>query len=343
MNTVKEFFKEEKLIHPSLADKLDDLTEEELDKLKKIDSLVLKISHLKRIRLPEIKVNKLDYVDDVIHVSDFTELYLERYHKLKEIILDKLDENEVSSIDKLSSGKASVVGMVRKIKEKEVIIEDNTGKISLKTDDDFIKDEVVGVKGKVIINKDETIMYPDKIIYPDVPLKKQINKTEEDIKGMFVSKVTEKVIDIVDAKNIDYLFSIEKTDQLSKLEIPCVVLDDKYTNDVNIKYVKDMTRLMVEPIKIVMHDGKEINKIMRDKGYDQVEVMLKLLKRRHLNPQKLGKHKDKFFLDDIPDIIHVKGEDTMVNYKGVTMVSTGKNKCYIINFKTRDIKEIEID
>lgn len=344
MKDIKEIIDKEKLIHPDLVDVLDDVSEDELEELLQLDVLVLKKEHLDRIRLPDIEYSKLDTVEgNELHVSDFTELYLDRYNYLREIILDKLKNNNISSIDNLDSGKYSVVGMVRKVKKDKVIVEDSTGRLNLKTDKEFIRDEVVGVTGNVIRNEDEIVMQVDKVVYPDVPLRKKVNKTDMELTGLFVTKVDSRVLDVIENKDLDYVFAIQDSEDLHDLDVSAVVLGENYNEQGNVKTVKDMTRLNLESIKIIIHNGKEVKKVKERMDYSQVEVMLKLLKRRHLNPQRLGRYKDKYLLEEVPDIIHMKGEDTMANYKGVTLISTGEDKGFIIDFHTRDIEEIELN
>ncbi|MFP4045829.1 MAG: hypothetical protein ACLFS3_02105 [Candidatus Aenigmatarchaeota archaeon] len=342
MSLVKRFLDRGKLIHPDLYGMIKDWDggEERIRDLFQADSLVLTKMDLKNVEIPRPKViNVEEKRHGKVHVSDFTEFYHQRFDFLKNEVKDKLDVEEITSIDRLNSGEASVIGMVRDVNE-EVILEDKTGKLHLKTKENLLEDEVIGVKGDVMRNGDEVRMIAKKIFYPDVPLRKEVNKMDQNLKGLFVSDLREDMMDKVGDMNVDYIFVTGELDVVPK-KIPVISLSKKHKHDENVISGEDPLWLELGGLRILLHDGKVVDKMKNKLGADQTKTMISLLKKRHLKPYEMHSLEDKYFLKEIPDIIHIRGEAAMANYKGVTLLSSSQDTAYLVNFKTREMEEVE--
>lgn len=343
MDKLEKFLDRGKLIHPNLYEEMGSLGEEEIEKLLESNSLVISKEDLKRINLPKPKIILQEREErEHVHVSDFTQFYLERFNFLKEEIQKKLEKGNISSINKLSSGKAAVIGMVRKVSDEEVILEDNTGRAVLETQDKFLEDEVVGVKGDVIVNE-EARMHPEKIIYPDAPLGKEVNKTEKDLSALFLSKIDEKSRRIIEEREPEYIFLSKKVERSGEeIRVPAVGISDEGWEEGNLKTGEDPVHVKLENLKILLHDGSAVNKAKEKLNVNQTKAMISLLQKRHLNPPEMHSLKDRYLLKEVPDIIHVNGDTAMANYKGVTLLSTSPEKGYEVNLKTREIEEVDL-
>ncbi len=334
MTTVEDFLERGKLLSPDVVEDIDSLDDEAKEKLFEKDGLVIRRKDFEDVNRPKprIVVNNHEGREE-LHVSDFTEFYLERFEFLKDEVRNRLDGEEISSINNVSSGKTSVIGMVRKVDDGKVLLEDKTGELILKTDKKFLEDEVVGVKGRVIRNEDVT-MSPEKIIYPDVPLSKEVRTLDDDLKALFVSEVNEKIENLVEEKEIDYVFSTSKDSPDNVVHI---------SNEAGELSDIDPVRCDLGELRILIHNGDSVKKAEDSLDLDRREALISILKRRHLDPIEMHSLNDRYLLRKVPDIVHVSDDEGIsVNYKGVTLVSTTENRAYIINLKTRDVEEVEL-
>lgn len=342
MEKIEKFLDRGKLIHPTLYEKIENLEEGEIEKLLESNSLVLSKEDLKRINIPQPKIITQEKEEEEhVHVSDFTQFYLERFNFLKEEIEDKMERESISSINKLSSGEAAVIGMVREASEEEVVLEDNTGRILLETEERFLEDEVVGAKGDVIVNE-EVRMRPQKIVYPDVPLGKEVNKTEEDLSALFLSEIDKRSQEVVEDRSPEYLFLSKKMEEEKSVNIPTVGISDSSWESGNLKTGEDPVQVRLGNLRILVHDGSVVKKAKEKLNVDQTKALISLLQKRHLNPSQMHSLEDRYLLEEVPDIIHVNGEEGMANYKGVTLLSTSPEKGYEVNLKTREVEEIDL-
>ena len=124
------------------------------------------------------------------NIKTWTSYYLARLKHLTKLLKKHNEVSEVISIN-LALGKeeASIIGLVyeKKIRSNgniRIILEDRTGKIPLiiRKDDelyqiakDIPEDVVIYVSGRI----KNGIMYPEKIIFPDIPYKQQKNFENE--------------------------------------------------------------------------------------------------------------------------------------------------------------------
>ncbi|GEM_PF-1422516 len=336
MSLVEDFLEKGKLLSPEVLEELDSLDDNLLKKLIENTDLVITKNDVKKLIIPKPKVVHLEYEKGgEVHISEFTQFYLDRFEFLKNEVKNRLDGANISSINNLSSGKSSVIGMVRKTGDGEVILEDKTGELTLKTDNGFINDEVVGVKGDVIKNK-EVVMSPKKIVYPDVPIRKNVATLDKDLSALFVSKIdkdTKKRLGEIDP---DYIFCTSDTD-VEEMDIVHISDEPGELCDI------DPLRCNIDDIRILVHNGESVKKAKDELNLGTKETLTALLKKRHLDPVEMHSLKDRYLIKEVPDIIHVSGEEnTVTNYKGVTLISTNDKTAYLVNLKTREVEEVNI-
>jgi len=145
---------------------------------------------------PEIKILKKIETDSEGNFEDFLETFRDRYEKISRIFRERVNIRDFQNISTIKKGEnVKVVGMVRKklnAKTKNVIltIEDFSGvtkvfisrKSSINTDMIF-EDEVICVEGKCGGN----IIYAQNIEFPDIPLVREVNRSEIDIYSVLIS------------------------------------------------------------------------------------------------------------------------------------------------------------
>lgn len=345
MKTVEDFLEKGKLVSPDLYEELENLNDEDIESLIDSQSLVLSREDMEALKIPEPKIIERDENGKgSAHVSDFTQFYLKRFNFLKGKIEEKLEDGEISSVDKLSSGSAVVIGMVREVGDSGTVLEDNTGQLTLQTDERFLEDEVIGVKGEVIMN-DEPKMSPKKIVYPDVPLGKEVKTTEEEFTALFASSITQDLEEKIEELKPNYLFLSEEVEDFPEAptEAYVVGISENKGKDGNTKLDRDPVWVKIDGLTLFLHSGKAVNQSKRKLGTTQNETLLTLLKKRHFYPSNIHSLNDRYLLEEIPDIVHVHGEEgSMANYKGVTLLSTTEDQAYLLNLKTREAEEVEL-
>jgi DNA polymerase II small subunit len=135
-------------------------------------------------------------------VADFIDYFNVRYKKISEILRQRRELQSITSINRVLSKKekeaTAVIGIVvQKMETKNenirLTIEDQTGRISVLVNKnrpelfsqakDIVEDEVIGVVG---INGDN-IIFANDIIWPDVPVQKELKKSPKECYALFLS------------------------------------------------------------------------------------------------------------------------------------------------------------
>ena len=134
--------------------------------------------------------------------NDFIQYFNNRYDAIEKILKQRQELQNTTSISRIISKKdreqVSVIGMVRDKKYTKnnnciLTIEDKTGCIKVlanknkpdlfKITKDIMLDEVIGVVG---VNGDK-IIFSSNLLFPDIPLTKEIKKAEEEAYALFLS------------------------------------------------------------------------------------------------------------------------------------------------------------
>lgn len=247
-----------------------------------------------------------------IKIEDYVKHFLSRYEKMKNILRNSLEKT--ISINKINENTTnfSIIGIVREKTTSSLILEDPTGDIEVSFEGlmkqkirDIDTDDIIGVVCKKIGGN----YLASKVIFPDVPLEREINKTNEEIHIVVTNE------DLEERKGI-ILINIDKIKEPVLQEIKNV-------------------KILLIPKTFFKNIDEKINS----------EILQKVLKKRHLYPTflpDLSFGEDNLFLEEVPDIVLSNLEPKVYkNYKGTTIISLpGKDTYFIINLKTREVKEV---
>lgn len=319
MNLIKEYVKKGILLSPQAYARLK--KERKEDGLRKTRDLVLDLLE------PKIKIIKKSPELKKVHVSDIIKTYNKRFFFLREQIIKKMDEQNLVSINKISSGKNSVVGMVSNIFNDKITLEDPTGEIEVvvNSEEKLVLDEVVGIIGR--LNKGEIVA--EKIIFPDIPLDRNIGRAKENTLCFFVNEIS--AASIKKFQKVSYLF----LGKGSEMHVPGmhVISVGRKSMEGNPYRIKPPTMLDVEGVRVMIVDGKKINPAQ----------ITDYLRRRHLLPTECLPG-DPYLLDTIPDIIFFfdGGKFYLENNRGITAISPDNKKGVLVDLKTRDARGVAL-
>jgi len=275
-----------------------------------------------------------------VTVDDVVTHFLSTYNKTKKIILEHMPTEKLISVNKITpkTQSFSIIAIVKEILDDQIIVEDSTGEVSLFFDKEIKQklncleiDDIIGIFCK----KNENKIYIVDIIYPDLPVAKEINKTSEELMLVFLSVPKG---DVISQKLLEIL------SPLGKQFFVFIFCDEKVTTD----YPDNVTLTFIlknSPPKLFQLDKIKILTIT-DSWFGKIEKeatdpILFSLKRRNITPKINCIKNDSFVLEDVPDIIlSSSGKDEYKNYKGTTIISNvSPHKIYLINLKTRDVEE----
>lgn len=311
-------------------------------------------------------------------IEDAIQYFYDRYEKLRKILSLRIDLVNLISINKISPSmkKFSLIGMVKEkdAELKTAELEDTSGTAIInfpqEMKDEYkmiVEDEVIGA---VCTFKDNEIVV-ERIFWPDIPLTRQIKRSEEEIECLILSgldfksekfnkhsyekflsflekKSTKKVALIVlgqDLGNSDYMKGF-----LEKVPSNCMVFAETQLDEDTFK-IELPTILEIGGVKIFVDHGEFLEKYQEIFNTSPEMTVVNLLKKRHINPtfkfnRKIYKD-DPYMIDEIPDIVafsHFK-KPGIANYKGTTVICNGSFSTepvyWIINLRTRETIKID--
>jgi DNA polymerase II small subunit/DNA polymerase delta subunit B len=194
----------------------------------------------------------------------------DRYSVLQNILLRRVEFSDLVSINKISAGSVSVIGLVKDKIEKEnnllVALEDSTGDVQVTIPkalgERLCLDDVVAVSG----NMSGKMMIADKLVYPDVPIR-PVKYSPESIRIAFLSDDKDCSADYVVLRNkiIDKIKN--RSHQMSN---PCMyevegvsiltLLDFNPLDVIRKRYVsKDNTDFIIDPVPDIIFTDKDVN------------------------------------------------------------------------------------
>jgi hypothetical protein len=332
------------------------------------------IIDIKIIKQKQTKIGK-------VSVEHFAQLLTHRYNFVKKILETRLDLVNPISINKISP-KTKKFSLIAVVKEKNedtgsILVEDNTGEttLHLKSHGDFnelIVDDIVGL---VSVSGND-IIEVERIVFPDISLKKEVSKSKEDIHCLFLSDI------LFDHPNFKKESFDKFLDWLNKSNYPnfiIFILGNISSDNVNLRIFFEA--LPKKSVKIFMKNETDADtdladmkiqspcfmevggvgillcndsflveyKKMFNKAIDG--VLLNLLKRRILDPSidraKEIYENDPFLIETIPNII-VAGnvfEPIQLNYKSTTILANGSfistPVAWLLNLKTREFIKLD--
>ncbi len=143
-------------------------------------------------------------VSEKKEIQDFVKYFRARYEGLKKILSSRIElQNTVSIsrvLEKKESERVSIIGLVSdKIETKNgnmiLTLEDITGTIkviitkkneeTMKKSLEVVHDEVIGIVGTTA----DKIIFANDIIFPDVPLTKELKKSPDEVYAAFISDI----------------------------------------------------------------------------------------------------------------------------------------------------------
>jgi DNA polymerase II small subunit/DNA polymerase delta subunit B len=289
-------------------------------------------------------------------VDNIGSIFRNRYEIISKIIADKPDMVNLISINKITpkSKDFSIIGMVKEkdIMEKSLILEDQSGEVAAYADgvsiEDIVLDEIMGV----VCEQNEFVKIK-KIIWPDVPLAREVKKAPADLLCAFISDSlasNEKFYDWLKTQTSSSMYFFVFGDATNSERIASTLPNSKIFST-----KKDSVPVWVKinDINILLLTGgilENYKTIWRDQT--STEILAKLLKKRHINPvfefNKKLVDDNLFILDEIPDILVCSSaaEPDVANYKGTTIISAGsfinQHIFFIINLRTRETIKIDL-
>lgn len=257
MNRIKDLVTSDILIDERAKDDINKLSDEDYEKLvesiKKEQPFVVSKEFIKKTFVKDVKIIKIYKRKNTLTIKDFVKTLNEKYSKLQKILIEKLEINNIVSINKSSVGNVTVIGMIKEINEGgnnlDVLVEDPTGEIrtsiTKKIGSKISLDDVVAILGNI----NNKILFVDRIIFPDVPIR-PVNYSKESVRVAFITEdmktdaeyiVTKnQVKDRV--KNIDY-----------KIERPAVV----EINDIKILIISNPNALSVLKKRYIKMENRD--------------------------------------------------------------------------------------
>ena len=315
-----------------------------------------------------------------IFVENFTQIINNRYNFSKKILETRMDLVNPISINKISpkTKKFSLIAMIKEKDDatKSAVLEDSTGETNIffKSNtnlDELMVDDTTGFVCEI----DDGVVKVERVIFPDIPLKKEASKTKEDVYCLFISDILfentefkkksfQNFLDWLNKSNYPNLIifvlgnvSTEKNKLKEFFEaLPKSVKifqkreDDADTDLPDIKISSPCFLEIGGVVVLVCNDNflLEYKKTFK-KTTDM--VLLNLLKRRNLDPflnhKKEIYENDPFLIEIVPDII-VAGnvfEPSQVNYKSTTILTNGSFAnmpiFWLVNLKDREIIKLD--
>ncbi len=308
MEAIKQLMDLGILVEPDVAEKLKTMDESQIntliEKAKQERPLVLTDEIVKDLlKKTFFKILQKFEKSKKYTIQDFVDVLNKRYDFIQSLLMRKVELSNIVSINKCSNGKLSIIGMVKNKEQSDgnivLELEDKTGSvktiISKDLGDKVCTDDIIAVYG----NYNNKLLFGEKIIYPDVPLRK-VNNSESDTKvGFIINHDFSEKLDI----DPDYLFvgncdNIEKAkEQYPRAKI--FFIDDKKKIE-GLYYITNPCMIDIDGIKILIlfdHDP------------------LKTIKRRFISIDN-----NDFLIDPVPDIIFTN-KDINTNYKAITIIS----------------------
>ncbi|MEM5792850.1 MAG: hypothetical protein QXY45_00615 [Candidatus Aenigmatarchaeota archaeon] len=302
-----------------------------LSEFKKINPrpFIITEEHMKKItdkekieKQTEIKILfKTTFEKNILKPEDFINCYSKIYEKTSNILSKNKKMDRLITINKITdkTNRFSIIGMVREKTNNNLLVEDKTGELFLFTDGVNIESiELDDILGFVCENREK--VYLREVVYPEIPLGREIGKTEQEIKIFYfyrpslIQDLNQVLDDLVKTKNkIIFVYGDWQ--------------DAAVFGNLNKYLISDEERIVFFDV-----GGVKILGVFFE--IDPIGLINKrMLKSK--NPF------ENFVLEEIPDIILISTKEKYFkNYKGISIISLNQKETYFtINLKTRDIEE----
>jgi hypothetical protein len=283
----------------------------------------------------DVEINVIQAERKTITAEDLAKILFNKYSIIKKILVTHLDLVNLLSVSKITDKTKvfSLIGIVREIDATAgmIIVADDTGEINLKIDQKLLNDILVNDVLGFICEKNSRINVKN-IVFPDIPLRRNVKTLNEEKKVIFTEKITENVLKYCEKEKTQcYIFTFSQhADEGEPTQNQKIIhIGDSPTN-----------AIISKNFSIFLFSGSFLKKAMNDRKVD--DFLITLLKKRYLNATNIFESNfinNAFILENVPDIIVVQGlgEAMQTNYKGVTLLTLSENTSWIINLKTREI------
>ncbi|MBN2203332.1 MAG: hypothetical protein JW700_04075 [Candidatus Aenigmarchaeota archaeon] len=272
MNHLEELIKQGFLVEEDAKESIEKIDEKAFDKLikhlKQEKPFIVTGSIVDKILAEDIEIIKQFEEKKVFTVQDYVNALNKRYGFLQDLLMKKVELKNIVSINKVSQGPVSVIGMVKDIVAKNsgktVVMEDPTGYIDVVMDSKMIErlvlDDVIAVFGQAK-NK---VVFAEKVLFPSIPLR-PVNLSKKPIKVAFSDKKLD--VDYVVSKDCvfdnkkqskhkvssPYMFSIGNINIMFLTGAkPIDILNKRYLNINRIDF-------LIDPIPDVIFTDQEIS------------------------------------------------------------------------------------
>ncbi|MFH1229212.1 MAG: hypothetical protein V1678_02175 [Candidatus Aenigmatarchaeota archaeon] len=262
------------LVDESIAGMVEELNEDQFYSLvedaKKENPFMINHEMVFKAKSSGVKIIKSLSPVDRFTVQDVVRSLNERFSALQSILLRRVEFSDMVSINKLSSGSVSIIGLVKDKVERDndilVTMEDSTGDVQViipkNIGERLCLDDVIAVSGNV---SGKTLL-ADKLVYPDVPIR-PVKYSTESVKVAFLSEDKDCGADYLVYKN-RILDNIKKKD--CRITCPCMyelegvlIMNLLGFNPLDIirkRYLsKDSTDFIIDPVPDIIFTDKEVN------------------------------------------------------------------------------------
>lgn len=319
------------------------------DKNKTTEGKTVKVSIIEEFSIEDRKV---------VGVEEFWWSYKKRYETLQKMLVDRMSGLKLTSINKIQTQKSfSLIVMIREKDgvEGSLLVEDTTGElrvffdkndIALKEEiDDLIDDDIIGVRCEKV---DESV-FLKAVFWPDIPIKKEITKTDSEAKALFINTIGYK-----NSVNFTGLVKWVSKTNFERLLIFCV--DEKGEAD---EFISKLVGKNTETHTIsrsgtfsigglkVMFLLESLIGIYGEKWREKqtIDIAQQIMKRRVLLMNSSDTKAR--ILDDVPDVIVLAGRRgaESANYKGTSILEIGsfenKPEFWLMELSTREINKVD--
>jgi len=309
-----------------------------------------------------------------VGIEDLAAFVNNRYAFMRKILKERAGLVNLISINKVAPKVkhfSSIIIVKEKFeKENSIIGEDETGECEFlfKKQEDFEQlmcDDIVGIVCENSGSGEGRIKV-ERIIWPDLPLKREVVKINEDL--MLVVTNSTYLSDSSNLNNPNNMNSNLSSDQnnrqnnqQSNLTTPVtmsgvehnritITAEDQKGKVNSTLFDLPATIMIRNSIVILISDSSNFKKYQQFEN-DAQNFLVSLLRRRSLHPtiepDHAGFSNDPFLIDTVPDIFIVFGTKNSgsINYKGTTIVTLSDPKvemerkekaAWVINLKTRE-------
>jgi DNA polymerase II small subunit/DNA polymerase delta subunit B len=324
---------------------------------------------------PRIEIlKKFSQPTGVFSTGDIMKFFQERYEFVRKKLEKRVDLINTISINRISkkTRKFSIIGMVneRNEEEKSIEVSDLTGTTTIFLDKKIFDILPVDTVAGFVCEKKDDKITAENVIFPDVPLKKEISKTSSEAHCLFVSDFHlnsskndffEKFLTMLKSLNLSNLsvfflgdISSKKDDYRKIIEsipekISCIFLAGELEKNIEMENIfKTPILIQIGEVKIFLAHGDFFSSYLPFFKTPE-NTILQLLKQRNFNPTFSPENfSNTFLLDTLPDIIAIGHFHNPIfqNYKGITIIINGSFVTqpiyWLVNLQTREINKFSL-